>query len=338
MGADRAGLATRSTATTRAVACPARSAAPCAPGSTARNHVVLLVRDLDAATAEALGYLRSFRPDDVHAVYPAAAAARCRPRRADAVASVRRRRHPDLEPLTGRGDLLAAASARYVRTISSAHPTDFVTVSCPRLRPQGLFRYLLRSRDLIRLKASLLREPNVVVTDVPVVIERGQAPPASDARPLIPQRTVTLVFVSRERRDDPRGQLRAIARRRRDPRDLLRPRPRGGAQRSSSDWFDARMEMPLDIVEAPFRDLTGPDARRGPPIHRARRHRRERDHPRVRGASWWQLPLHNQTALFVKRLFLFEERARAHGRALPPRSPRLRAAEPSTRPGVRAQG
>jgi hypothetical protein len=25
-------------------------------------------------------------------------------------------------------------------------------------------------------------------------------------------------------------------------------------------------------------------------------------------ARWWQLPLHNQTALFVKRLFLFEER------------------------------
>jgi hypothetical protein len=24
--------------------------------------------------------------------------------------------------------------------------------------------------------------------------------------------------------------------------------------------------------------------------------------------KWWQLPLHNQTALFVKRLFLFEER------------------------------
>jgi hypothetical protein len=25
-------------------------------------------------------------------------------------------------------------------------------------------------------------------------------------------------------------------------------------------------------------------------------------------AKWWQLPLHGQTALFVKRLFLYEER------------------------------
>jgi hypothetical protein len=25
-------------------------------------------------------------------------------------------------------------------------------------------------------------------------------------------------------------------------------------------------------------------------------------------AKWWQLPLHGQTALFVKRLFLFEQR------------------------------
>ena len=60
---------------------------------------------------------------------------------------------------------------------------------------EGLLGYLLRHRKLIQLKAGLLREPNVVVTDVPVVIEDG-APTGVDARPLIPQRTVTLVFVS----------------------------------------------------------------------------------------------------------------------------------------------
>ena len=40
------------------------------PGDLGDNHVVLLVRDLDPPTAEALGYLRSFRPVEVHAVYP----------------------------------------------------------------------------------------------------------------------------------------------------------------------------------------------------------------------------------------------------------------------------
>ena len=30
--------------------------------------------------------------------------------------------------------------------------------------------------------------------------------------------------------------------------------------------------------------------------------------PEVIVSHWWQLPLHNQNALFIKRLFLFEDR------------------------------
>src|SRR4249919_3705668 len=40
------------------------------PDDFGANHVVLLVRDLGASTAEALGYLRSFRPRELHAVHP----------------------------------------------------------------------------------------------------------------------------------------------------------------------------------------------------------------------------------------------------------------------------
>ena len=40
------------------------------PGQPGTNHVVLLVRDLDAATAEAVGYVRSFRPEDVRPITP----------------------------------------------------------------------------------------------------------------------------------------------------------------------------------------------------------------------------------------------------------------------------
>jgi amino acid transporter len=39
-------------------------------GDLGENHVVLVVRDLDAAAAEALGYIRSFRPAHLHIVYP----------------------------------------------------------------------------------------------------------------------------------------------------------------------------------------------------------------------------------------------------------------------------
>ncbi|HSH33041.1 MAG TPA: hypothetical protein VLB31_05435 [Actinomycetota bacterium] len=74
-------------------------------------------------------------------------------------------------------------------------PADFVTVVVPEEIRGGLSAYVLRNRMLIRLKNGLLHEPNVVVTDVPVVT-RDSGPDGVDARPLIPLRTVTLVFVS----------------------------------------------------------------------------------------------------------------------------------------------
>ena len=194
------------------------------PGDLGDNHVVLLVRDLDPPTAEALGYLRSFRPVEVHAVYPVTG---------DAVPPEVQDRWrtfagggPDLEPLACRGDDLLGAMRTYLKGIVR-EPSDFVTVLVPEEIKEGLLTYLLRNRKLVQLKAGLLREPNVVVTDVPVVVD-AESPVGVDARPLIPQRTVTLVFVSSV--ND--STIKAINYARsldaaRDARDLLRPRPRG---------------------------------------------------------------------------------------------------------------
>lgn len=51
------------------------SAGKVRPHGVGRDHVVLLVRDFDVATAEAVGYLRSFRPEDVRPVFPCRGAA-----------------------------------------------------------------------------------------------------------------------------------------------------------------------------------------------------------------------------------------------------------------------
>ena len=40
------------------------------PGDAGVNHVVLVIRELDAAAAEALGAVRSIRPTELHIVYP----------------------------------------------------------------------------------------------------------------------------------------------------------------------------------------------------------------------------------------------------------------------------
>ena len=88
------------------------------PGDLGANHVVLLVRDLDPPTAEALGYLRSFRPVEVHAVYPVTG---------DAVPPEVQDRWRtfaggglDLEPLACRGDDLLGAMRTYLKGIERA--------------------------------------------------------------------------------------------------------------------------------------------------------------------------------------------------------------------------
>jgi hypothetical protein len=69
---------------------------------------------------------------------------------------------------------------------------------------------------------------------------------------------------------------------------------------------DERMRIPLDIVEAPFRDLTGPM------LEEVRRFTSKPGTlvmvviPELIVSKWWHVVLHNQNALFVKRLFLFE--------------------------------
>jgi hypothetical protein len=66
------------------------------------------------------------------------------------------------------------------------------------------------------------------------------------------------------------------------------------------------MDVPLVLVEAPFRDL-------GPPLLEEIRSRTGRGDtvvtvvlPELVPEHWWQNLLHNQSALFFKRILLFE--------------------------------
>jgi amino acid transporter len=273
-------------------------------GAEGANHVVLLVRDFDVATAEAVGYLRSFRPQDIRPVFP------CRVDEVSDEVQARWRTFvgpgiPDLMPIR-HADLTAQVRA-VVESIDRG-PDDFVTVVVPELlRPQGLFSYLVRSRDLVRLKASLLRTPNVVVTDVPVVLEEG-SPSAAGGTPLIPRRTVTLVLVNSVNDVSIRAVNYARTLDAAVTRAVSFDLDPEAAITIGEAWLDVMQGVPLDVVEAPFRDLSMPM------LEEVRRYTRRPDTivnvviPEFVVARWWQLPLHNQTALFVKRLFLFEER------------------------------
>ncbi len=274
------------------------------PGAAGENHVVLLVREFDVATAEAVGYLRSFRPEDIRPVFPS--------REGEVARDVQARWRsfvgpgiPDLMPITSSS--LTSGIRDVVETIDRG-PDDFVTVVVPELlRPQGLFSYLVGSRDLVRLKASMLRTPNVVVTDAPVVLEEG-SPSGAGGKPLIPQRTVTLVFLSSVNDVSVRAVNYARTLDATVTRAIYFDLDPEAAHSIGEDWFDVVEGVPLDIVEAPFRDLSIPM------LAEVRRYSERVDTivnvvvPEYIVAKWWQLPLHGQTALFVKRLFLFEER------------------------------
>jgi amino acid transporter len=269
------------------------------PNAKGTNHVVLLVRDLDAATAEALGYVRSFRPTHLHCVAPAGGDLYERWNAFAGDAS-------NLRPL-GRGRDLLHQVRDYVRGIERGE-TDFVTLVVPEVVREGLFAYVVRKRELIRLKSGMLREPNVVVTDVPVAVVDGE-PDARGGRPLIPQRTVTLVFVSSVNDVSIRAVNYARSLDAAETRAIYFDLDPEAAHKLELRWFDSGLSVPLDIVEAPFRDLTRPMQ------EEVRRYTAREDTivnvimPEFIVHKWRHLILHNQNALFVKRLFLFEPRA-----------------------------
>ncbi len=267
------------------------------------NHIVLLIRDLDVAAAEALGAVRSIRPTELHVIHPSHGSIppelQERWRRFSMGA-------PDLEPLPMKGGGLLQGVREYTRKIDRA-PSDFVNVVVPETVGDALLPYLVRRRDLIRLKAGLLREANVVVTDVPVHVD-GREPLTVDGRANIPTRTVALVFLSGVNDASIRAVNYAESLEASEARAIYFDLDPDIAHEMQREWGETGLQIPLDIVEAPFRDLTGPM------LAEVRRYTARRDTlvivvlPEFVVRKWRHLLLHNQNALFVKRLLLFEPR------------------------------
>ena len=129
-----------------------------------------------------------------------------------------------------------------------------------------------------------------------------------DALPLVPQRTVALVFVSGVHDATVRAVNYARSLNAQETRAVyfaLDPKDSG---RIAEEWVERGMGIPLEISEAPFRDLAGPIR------DEVRRFTARRDTlvaavmPELIPKKWRHYLLHRQTALFVKRLLLFEER------------------------------
>jgi hypothetical protein len=270
-------------------------------GDAGVNHMVVVVRNLDDAAAEAIGVMRSVRPTELRIVHPTDA---------PIPAELQQRWRefsmgaPPLEALPLGKDNLLDAIRRYVREIPR-QPSDFVNVVIPEVVRGSLVGYLFRHAGLVRLKAGLLREPNIVVTDVPVLVRDGR-PIAVDARPLIPERTVALVFVSAVNDATIRAVNYADTLEASDTRAIYFDLDPEAAHRMQEEWGASGMRIPLDIVEAPFRDLTRPMREEVQRFTSRPGSLALVVVPEFVVSKWRHFLLHNQNALFVKRLFLFE--------------------------------
>ena len=268
------------------------------------NHIVLVIHGLDAAAAEAVGLVRSIRPTELRVVYPT------RDPDGDVPFELQDRWRgfsmgaPPLQPLPLGTDSLLAALRAYVRRIERT-PGDFVNVVIPEIVDRSLLRYLVYRLGLIRAKAGLLRERDIVVTDVPVLVQEGR-PIGVDGKPLIPERTVAMVFVSAVNEATIRAVHYAETLEASETRAIYFDLDPEVANEMQERWGSSGMRIPLDIVEAPFRDLTRPM------LEEVRRETVRPDTlvivvvPEIIVSKWRHLLLHNRNALFVKRLFLFE--------------------------------
>src|SRR5439155_6330645 len=128
---------------------------------------------------------------------------------------------------------------------------DFVTVVVPELfRAPSLVAAVLR-RSTFLLKLRLLREPGIVVTDVPMVAAPdGQVPEL--------RRVVGVVPVPNVNAASLRAVIYAQSLGLEDTKALFFSFEGDDADKIRDEWKRFGIEMPLEVSDAPYRDLGRP--------------------------------------------------------------------------------
>jgi hypothetical protein len=269
-------------------------AAAVAAAPPATNQVVLYVESADAALREALWYARQIAGNDFRAIHVPGPRSDpgIRPRFRE-LTDIR----PDLEILTpedGRAD----AVIDYLWALPQGE-SNFVTVIIPELFKRRSLVVALARRTEFSLKLRLLTEPGVVITDVPVLARDGEmrTPQAAACRIL-----VSGVHAASMRAVNYAGTLGFT-----DTKAVFFAFDAEEAESLRAEWRERGMTVPLDVEEAPFRDI-------GDPLLRYLREITA-DPETVAVVimpelifSGPQRLLHNQRALYIKRLLLFEPR------------------------------
>lgn len=257
-------------------------------------HFVILVGRVDAAAARAVGYARSTRSANITALtFDAANHAPWR------------RLAPDIELQTLRVRKHDAVLEHLREQRASLPRNDFLTVMTPEvLKGEGLLE-IIRHPGLHRLKAKLVKEPDIQVLDIPLV--------AADIDPGVdqahePARHHAVVLISAVHN----AVLEAI-----EYAETLNPTDVRAVsfgldpeetEQLGDRWLEARVPHPLEIEESPYRDLGESVVRY---INRFSPDGVDRVVtvviPEFIVAKQRHQILHGHTALIVKRRLLFEK-------------------------------
>ena len=265
----------------------------------ATNSFVLLVGDFGPATIDAVSYLFTIRCQAMTALWVGPE------ERFEEARETWRRvapRYDELALLPGGREHPVRAVLRFLKQRPAA--TDFVTVVIPEVVTSGSLLQLVRHRSAFLLKTSLLFQPGIVVTNVPLV--PGETHFAAGARPIERPRSEVIVPVSSVQDATVRALVYAKSLQPSSIQAIHMATDPEEIPKVVEAWHDRRMDVPLVLVEAAFRDL-------GPPFLAEVRSRTARGDtvvtvvlPELVPEHWWQSLLHNQSALFFKRMLLFE--------------------------------
>lgn len=262
------------------------------------NHVVVLIDQVDEAAARAVSYAQTLAPASLQVLAVPAKDSNLEQRWASELST-----SVPLRVLTpeGGGDPVEAIRAA-LREEQSRHPNAFTTALIAETLSHSWWDQLAHHRLALRVKSALMSEHNLVVADL-------TSPPGGTGPYTLedPGEHHVVVLISGVHRASIRAVEYAQGLQASSIRALSVSLEPEHASRMLSAWEEWGVQVPLEIIDSPYRSLT----------ESVREYVRDL-HPDGRNIvvtcvipefilpRWYHQPLHNQTALIVKAALLFE--------------------------------
>lgn len=264
------------------------------PEPARRNHLVILLDRVDESVARALSYASAVGAASVRAVAvsddPAALEERWAGLRTDVALEI----VPDEQPV----DRLA----QVLHGVRQAHPGEFATAVVAETLSRSWVDILTKHRVAVQLKQRLVASGELVVANV-TSPDVGPGPYTVEE----PAEHHVVVLVAAVHKATIRALAYAQGLEATSIRALSVNLESEASGRILREWDDWGVQVPLELVDSPFRSLADTVREYVRDFHADGRSTIVTCVlPEFTLPHWWYRPLHNQTALLIKGTLLFE--------------------------------